>query len=135
MTEAAADTSVLVAALAAWHPRHEEMRHVVARRVTGAPAHCFVELYSVLTRLRAPHRISARDAGAAVDALELPVLTLSGQLQRDLVRRLAGLGITGGAVYDGVVAATAEHHGMPLLSLDRRARTTYDALGIRSEMV
>lgn len=36
----------------------------------------------------------------------------------------------GGAVYDGLVAATAKHHGAALLSLDVRARPTYRAVGV-----
>jgi predicted nucleic acid-binding protein len=49
---------------------------------------------------------------------------------RTLVERLAGLSISGGAVYDAVVACTADHHGCRLLSCDRRAAKTYDRLGI-----
>ncbi|RHW25996.1 hypothetical protein D0Z08_16850 [Nocardioides immobilis] len=44
-------------------------------------------------------------------------------------------GIGGGAVYDALVAATAAEHGMVLLSRDRRARSTYDAIGVRYQIV
>jgi len=39
-------------------------------------------------------------------------------------------GIHGGAVYDGVVAATAHAHGSVLLSLDRRAAVAYARLEV-----
>jgi predicted nucleic acid-binding protein len=44
-------------------------------------------------------------------------------------------GITGGAVYDALVAATAAEHDAELLSCDRRAAATYERFGIRFEMV
>lgn len=39
-------------------------------------------------------------------------------------------GVRGGAVYDGLVALSAEAAGSQLLSLDRRAGVTYSRLGI-----
>jgi predicted nucleic acid-binding protein len=36
--------------------------------------------------------------------------------------------IIGGAVWDGLVAAAARQHDLPLLTCDRRARPTYEAL-------
>jgi predicted nucleic acid-binding protein len=47
-----------------------------------------------------------------------------------LVAELTRLGIAGGAVYDALVGAAARAHGLPLLSRDRRARATYEKLGI-----
>ena len=38
--------------------------------------------------------------------------------------------IAGGAVYDALVGATARSHAMTLISRDRRARMTYEALGV-----
>jgi hypothetical protein len=51
----AADTSVVVAAFASWHERHDAAR----RALDGGPRlveHCALETYSVLTRLPPPHR-------------------------------------------------------------------------------
>jgi len=131
----ACDTSVLVAALVSWHPRRDEARRVVQSRVTALPAHVLLETFSVLTRLPAPHRIAPDDASAAVGMLQLRPLTLPGSAHRELLPRLAAHGIRGGAVYDGLVAATAAHHGAILLSLDKRARSTYEALGVHHEIV
>ncbi|MGH9114176.1 MAG: hypothetical protein ACRDZN_18020 [Acidimicrobiales bacterium] len=42
---------------------------------------------------------------------------------------LAAGAIGGGATYDGLVGATAAEANLPLHSLDRRARRTYEAVG------
>lgn len=57
-------------------------------------------------------------------------MTLPQAEQRRLIDRLSGLSISGGAVYDALVALTADHHGHRLLSCDRRASSTYDRLGV-----
>lgn len=41
----------------------------------------------------------------------------------------------GGAIYDAQIAATAKHHGLVLLSRDRRAATTYDLVGVDYELI
>jgi predicted nucleic acid-binding protein len=132
---ATCDTSLLVAALADWHPAHDLARDALRRRVTSVPAHTLLECYSVLTRLPGEHRVSAAIAGQLLDQLQLRPLECPAGRQRVLVQRLAAAGIGGGAVYDGLVAETARHHGLTLLSLDRRARTTYDAVGASSELL
>lgn len=43
--------------------------------------------------------------------------------------------IVGGATYDALIAATAAAHGATLLTLDRRARVTYDRVGCRNELL
>lgn len=124
------DTSVLVPALMAWHPEHGSCRAAVLREVESIPAHVVLECYSVLTRLPAPHRVSAQDAGAALGGLHLRALTLPASRYAGIVAELAAGGIRGGSVYDALVAATAQHHGRRLLTRDRRARSTYDAVGV-----
>ena len=44
-------------------------------------------------------------------------------------------GIAGGAVYDALIGATAAHHNLTLLTRDRRARWTYDAIGARYSVI
>lgn len=44
-------------------------------------------------------------------------------------------GIVGGAVYDLVVALSARQGGAVLLSLDRRAASTYEAAGAGYELL
>jgi predicted nucleic acid-binding protein len=124
------DTSALVPALVAWHPDHDSTRSAL-EGLEAVPAHVVVETFSVLTRLPTPSRFSAADAGALVGAIALPVLGLPPDEHLRLVDELARGGIRGGSTYDALVAATARHHGAELITRDRRARPTYDALGVR----
>jgi hypothetical protein len=55
---------------------------------------------------------------------------LDARQQDELSDRLVRRGIGGGSVYDGLVGWAAVVAGRPLLSLDRRARPTYQALGV-----
>ncbi|HET9421073.1 MAG TPA: type II toxin-antitoxin system VapC family toxin [Nocardioides sp.] len=128
------DTSVLVPALLAWHPDHEACRSAL-RSVRDVPAHVLVECYSVITRLPAPHRVSPADAGAVLEALPLKPVALPAARHVTLVPECSRLGIRGGAVYDALVARTAAHHSLELVTRDRRARATYDQLGVRYVLV
>jgi predicted nucleic acid-binding protein len=131
----AVDTSVVVAAFASWHEGHSAAREALGRR-PRLPAHVALEVYSVLTRLPPPHR-----AGAAVvvsflnDRFRSPVLTLPAEEHMELVQTARDRGITGGALYDGLVAATARHAGATLLTRDGRAIRTYEALNAAYELV
>lgn len=133
MTETC-DTSVLVAALAAWHEQHEVARDAV-RGVRAVPAHVLLETYSVLTRLPADHRLSPLVAATAIDALPWKVIALPPEHQSASIPRLARVGIAGGSVYDAQIALTAQHHGLTLLTRDTRARRVYDSLGIAFTML
>ena len=124
------DTSVLVPALTAWHPDHQRARAALTD-VVAVPAHVLLECCSVLTRLPQPHRIAPSVAAAAVAGLSWPTLALPGERLPALLLKLAEHNIAGGAAYDGLVAATALHHGYALRSADQRARRTYDVVGVR----
>jgi predicted nucleic acid-binding protein len=108
---------------------------VVESRVRAVPAHVLLESYSVLTRLPAPHRIDERTAAESLAGLALDVLALPAKQHLAIIRDLSAAGIRGGAVYDGLVAATVRHHGGRLLTLDRRARATYDVVGVPYEVL
>jgi predicted nucleic acid-binding protein len=54
---------------------------------------------------------------------------------RALVPRLVELGISGGAAYDALVAATAVAAGATLVSCDQRAARTYERLGARFQLL
>lgn len=126
---AAPDTSVIVAAFAAWHEYHTVAREAIDAGATLI-AHCALETYSVLTRLPAPHRVDA-DTAASFLRQRFPAepIALSAGAQCALVRRLADTGVAGGAVYDALVATTAAEKGLVLLTLDRRAEPTYARVG------
>jgi len=130
------DTSVAVAAALPWHEFHAVVREALPRRKTTLIAQVGIETYSVLTRLPPPQRVPAP---VALDYLKqsfaLPPIVLPADGYPDLLNRAAARGIAGGAVYDGLVAVTAQHAGATLLTLDRRAVTTYEQLGVSFELV
>lgn len=124
------DSGVAVAAFASWHESHEAAVAELAARPQIA-AHSMVEVLSVLTRLPAPHRASADLVASFLDGAfpEAP-LTLDGRAQRTLVtHELPSVGISGGAIYDALIAATVRAAGGRLVTLDARARATYQRLG------
>ena len=123
-----------VAAFASWHEGHEQANAVLSR---GArlPAHCGLEMYSVLTRLPPPHRVSDAIAREFVlSRFRDPWLTLEQDHYRTLLLELADRRIAGGAAYDGLVGITAARYGLLLVSRDRRASRVYAALGIDFEL-
>lgn len=131
----AADTSLVVAAFASWHESHEAARRALDGGLRLI-AHCALETYSVLTRLPPPHRTSGevvRDFLAA--RFPLPLLTLSEPAYRGFIQGLADHGVTGGAAYDALVAATAAGCGAVLVSCDRRALTIYERYGVRTQLL
>lgn len=130
MVGTACDTSVLVPALISWHPDHHHCRDLLADEVTHLPAHVIVEAFGVMTRLPAPHRLAGGDAASALGALDAKAVALPPAQQVRLIGTLSASGVRGGAVYDGLVGATAAHHGLLLLTRDRRARATYDSTGV-----
>ena len=129
------DTSVVVAAFARWHERHEEARGELpgAKALVG---HVALEAYSVLTRLPAPRRTPPR---LALDFLEHhfpgPALTLDAAGYPEVLAEASEHGIVGGAVYDAVVAATARRARATLVTLDVRAAATYRALGAEYRLI
>jgi predicted nucleic acid-binding protein len=125
------DTSVAVAAFASWHDRHEAALQAMATeaRLVGQVA---LETYAVLTRLPPPHRSPAPlVVEFLTGSFTHPMLVLPGRDHARLLATCSQSGIAGGAVYDAVVAATAVHAGETLVTLDRRAMPTYQALGGR----
>lgn len=130
-----ADTSVLVPALTSWHEGHAAAASAMAR-VRVLLAHTILETYSVLTRLPAGQRLDATLVARMLAHGGRPApLTLPGTALARLPARLAADGITGGAAYDALVGATAAHHGLVLLTRDRRAAASYDAVGAAYELV
>lgn len=128
----AVDSSVIIAAFASWHESHEAARQALDRR-PQAVGHAAAESYSVLTRLPPPHRAPAtlvRDF--LLDRFTRPYLVLPGERLRDLLPALADSDIIGGATYDALIGLTARECGATLLSNDRRAAATYEAVGVQT---
>lgn len=131
----AVDTSLVVAAFASWHEAHEVATRALAR-APRLPSHVAIEALSVLTRLPPPHRATA---DVVADFLESrfpdPLLLLSEPGFRALIREVATKEVSGGAIYDALIAATARERDATLLSRDRRAAVVYERLGARYELL
>ena len=131
----AADTSLVVAAFASWHENHEAARRALDSGLRLIE-HCALETYSVLTRLPPPHRT----AGAVVrDFLAVrfsePFLRLDTRAYKRFVVGLTDHGVTGGAAYDALVAATAAGCDAELVTCDRRALPIYERYGVRTQLL
>jgi predicted nucleic acid-binding protein len=125
------DTSVAIPLLVQSHSSHHEVRRWWARRPVALAGHAAAETYAVLTRLPGDLRVTPRDAARLLrDRFSDPLL-LDAATQRRLPEILAERDISGGAVYDALVALAAVQHDLPLATRDARARGTYDALGAR----
>lgn len=125
----ALDTSVIVAAFGGWHEHHTPAREAVTP-ASRLPAHAALEAYSVITRLPEPFRA---EPSVVVEFLRRAFppsrLALPAEQQAELPERLFAAGLSGGAVYDGVIALTALAAGAELVTLDRRALETYRRCG------
>lgn len=131
----AADTSVVIAAFASWHEKHDAARRALDEGLRLIE-HCSLETYSVLTRLPPPHRAAGdvvRDFLAARFSAQL--LRLSARDYRKFLLELPQHDVTGGAAYDALVAATAAAHAAELVTCDRRALPVYERYGIRSRVL
>ncbi len=132
----AVDTSVAVAAALPWHEAHAAARSALPREKTALLAQVAVETYSVLTRLPPRQRVPAAVAHDYLYAsFELPPLVLSPGGYQELLDLAAGEAISGGAVYDALVGATAKAAGATLLTLDRRALGTYRLIGVDHRLI
>lgn len=130
----AGDTSVVVAAFASWHEKHEPARKLLDGGL-DLIAHCALESYSVLTRLPAPHRAPASLVGQFLrERFPRPYLRMSASAYRSFILHLPENGVSGGSAYDALIAATAAHAGVELVSCDRRATLIYERYGVRTQI-
>lgn len=126
---------MVVAAFASWHEKHDAARRMLDGAVRLVE-HCALETYSVLTRLPAPHRAPGdvvRDFLAS--RFRQPYLRLTASAYRDFLLRLPDHGVSGGASYDALVAATAASHSAELMTCDRRAAPVYERYGIHVNLL
>lgn len=118
-----------MAAFASWHKAHSSARAALSES-PQLPAHVALEVYSVLTRLPPPHRATGTIVVDFLrDRFRQPLLSLPASDHLDLMEEASAKGITGGALYDALIAATTKRAGAILLTRDERATRTYDALG------
>ena len=124
-----ADTSVLVTALVQTHPRQEQCARWFIRQKDSQSqlliaAHTLAEMYSILSSLPMKPRLAPSEVNRLIEEAVLPraeVVALSVSDYSGVIRRMAELGITGGAVYDALIARAAEKaRADKLLTLNAR---------------
>jgi predicted nucleic acid-binding protein len=127
----APDSSVVIAALGQWHPSHRASRAAIAGEERRLVGHVAFEATSVLSRMPEPYRMVPAVVLEALERISNPPwLALDAARQHSCLRRAVAEGLSGGALYDALIAATAREHGATLLSADRRAREAYEAIGV-----
>lgn len=128
MSRTALDTSVLVAAMQSWHTEHERCLAAVGRVLENPPVvmplHVLVETYSVLTRMPKPLRLPPASAFSLLDRTlrgKADVTDLDGEAAFEVLAGFRDRAITGGAVYDALIAEVASRAGArSLLTLNRQ---------------
>lgn len=135
MSVTAVDTSVAVPLLVTSHLQHAVVARWAKGRTLGLSGHALAETYSVLTRLPGDARVGPADAVELIDENFTQSLVLGVRAARVAHRELARRGICGAATYDGLVALAAREHGAVLVTRDARARSTYEALGVTTEVL
>lgn len=110
------DTSVLIATFYGDHERHEAsinlfLRHGKARTCSGA--HCLAEVYSTLTGMPAPRRVGGREALLFIEDVcaNVTLTSLEPAEYFGVVRSSVEAGISGGAIYDALLAECALKSG------------------------
>ena len=110
------DTNCLVALLSPRHEHHDRVFQEIERRLDAdetmaVAGQTLVETYAVLTRLPAPHRLSAEDCRTLIEANfsndTVAIIALAANDYRRLIHDAPEHGIAGGRLYDAVIAACA----------------------------
>ena len=101
------DTSVLVPLFQTTHAHHAVSYAVIQKHLSGpafCSAHTLAEVYSGLTSMPPPHRVSAERAMPFVTDLRAQLTPVE---VFKVICDLASSGVVGGAVYDGLIAQCA----------------------------
>ncbi len=108
------DTNCLIAAAITQHEHHRATVADLSRRQAAGhifvlAAHGLLEAYAVLTRLPPPHRLAPANALTVLERnwSKTETIALTAAETWRSLRELSGLGIAGGRIYDGCIAAAA----------------------------
>lgn len=127
----APDSSVVIAAIAPWHEAHRQARSALSEDEARLPAHVAFETTSALSRMPEGQRIAPAVVLEALERLFTRTwLSIGAGDLRDALRTAVRAGGRGGALYDALIAATAAAHDAEILSADRRALPTYQAMDV-----
>lgn len=121
------DTSILVAAFCDWHEHHEiALKALAAAEKRGSlivAIPVVIEIYAVMTRLPAPHRLAPQSALDLIrsNLQTSPLAAIQSRGFWNMLEQFAGKGIAGGTTYDALIVACAVQAGArALLTLNRR---------------
>lgn len=133
----ATDSSVIIAALVAWHERHAAcaaaLEGALARKALVIPVPALIESYAILTKLPAQHRLAHADAfhllrssfSTAKTAAPKPRETWS------MLRRFSVAPTGGNDVYDAAMMEVVVDSGAKtLLTLRRRELERLGVTGV-----
>lgn len=129
------DTSAAIALLHDTNPAHEAVLSATHGLARGLAGHALFETYSVMTRMPGQARVERRLARRMIERAFPASVALPPDASLHAVATLSEAGIAGGAVYDGLVGLAAKAAGITLLSCDRRAASTYAALGVAVRLI
>jgi predicted nucleic acid-binding protein len=129
------DTSVAVALVLTDHEHHLETMKSIGRRRLGLAGHAAFETFSVLTRLPPPARRPPDEVARLLMQNFPSSRFLSSDYSEKLLSTMGRLRVSGGAVYDALVGATALEHRLKLATRDKRALATYRALEVEVEVL
>jgi toxin FitB len=129
------DTSIAIPALVADHEHHAAALRLVTSHAVGLAGHAWFETYAVLTRLPGAIRRTGSEALELMQRAFLGWAPLPASQAEVLLELFARADIVGGAVYDALVGAAAAAAGRPLVTMDRRAASTYLAVGAKAQLL
>lgn len=133
----AADSTVLVAALVAWHERHEPaaaaIETALARKSLVIPVPSLIESYAILTKLPAQHRLAHADAFHLLRSSFATAHTAAPRTRDtwSMLRRFSVAPTGGNEVYDAVMMQVVVEAGArTLLTFRRRELERLGATGV-----
>jgi predicted nucleic acid-binding protein len=129
------DTSAALAFVQPSHGGHATTYAALVGRPKGLSGHAAFETFSVLTRLPPPDRLTPQAARRLIEVNFPHARFLSSARSAALIAEMSASGVSGGAVYDALVAAAAAEHGLTLVTRDGRAIGTYRAMGVDTELL
>jgi predicted nucleic acid-binding protein len=133
----AADSSVIIAGLVAWHERHTPcaaaLEGALARKALVIPVPALIESYAVLTKLPAQHRLAHADAFHLLRSSFSTARTAAPRTRDtwSMLRRLSVAPTGGNDVYDAVMMQVVVESGAKtLLTLRRRELERLGVTGV-----
>jgi predicted nucleic acid-binding protein len=110
------DSSILVPVFLAEHPHHAPSLRLYTRcnpDIAFCASHSLAEVYSTLTRLPLPHRATPDQAIEFLESVHnrFRFVSLEGDEYFASIREAAASRISGGAIYDALIARCAVNAG------------------------